>query len=54
MVASRSRTLGVSFTAPFWLSALCGAMTPTSIGYQDLAALIARHPVVAAAPGANT
>jgi hypothetical protein len=31
-------------SAPFWLSAFCAALTPTSIGYQDLAALIARQP----------
>ena len=30
-----------------WLSALCAAFAPTSIGYQDLAAFFARRPAVA-------
>ena len=42
MVASRIRVLGASYSAPFWLSAFC-ALTPTTVGYQDLAALIARE-----------
>jgi hypothetical protein len=46
MVASRVRTMGASITAPFWFSALLLALMPTSIGYQDLTALLAqRHDV---------
>ena len=48
MVASRIRVLGASYSAPFWLSAFCIALMPTSIGYQDLAALIAQRPGIAA------
>jgi len=33
----------VCCSARFWLSAFCGALMPTSIGYQDIAALIARE-----------
>jgi hypothetical protein len=44
MVASRIRVMDACHSAPFWLSAFCVALTPTSIGYQDLAALIARQP----------
>src|ERR1700757_628358 len=43
MSASRSGVTGVYCFARFWLSALCGALMPTSIGYQDIAALIARE-----------
>src|ERR1700691_4506112 len=43
MVASRSRVMSACFPAHFWLSAFCAALTPTSIGYQDLAALIAHE-----------
>ena len=43
MVASRSRVLGACYPARFWLSACCAALTPSSIGYQDLAALIAHQ-----------
>ena len=46
MVALRTRTLGASLSAPFWLSAFCAALAPTSIGYQDLAAFFARQPGV--------
>jgi hypothetical protein len=46
MVALRTRTAGASLSAPFWLSAFCAALAPTSIGYQDLAALFARQPGV--------
>jgi Cell Wall Hydrolase len=46
MVALRTRTAGASLSAPFWLSAFCGALAPTSIGYQDLAAFFARQPGV--------
>jgi Cell Wall Hydrolase len=42
MLALRSLPIaGVS--GPFWLSALCTAFAPTSIGYQDLTALLARQ-----------
>src|SRR5262249_35166251 len=43
MSASRSGVTGVCCSARFWLSAFCGALMPTSIGYQDIAALIARE-----------
>ena len=46
MVALRTRLTGTSLSVPFWLSALGAAFTPTSIGYQDLAALFARQPGV--------
>src|SRR5271154_3362939 len=48
MVASRIRVIGASSAAPFWLSAFGLALMPTSIGYQDLAALIAHRSGVAA------
>ncbi len=44
MVASRVRVIGAYCSARFWLSAFCAALMPTSIGYQDLAALIAHGP----------
>ncbi len=47
MVASRTLVMGASSSASFWLSAFCLALMPTSIGYQDLAALIAHRPVIA-------
>jgi spore germination cell wall hydrolase CwlJ-like protein len=43
MSASRIGVTGACCSARFWLSAFCAALTPTSIGYQDLAALIARE-----------
>ena len=46
MVASLIRRGGASLSVPMWLSALCAALAPTSIGYQDLAALFARQPGV--------
>src|SRR4029077_12769453 len=46
MAASRVRALGAS-SAPFWFSAFFIALLPTSIGYQDLAALVAQQPGVA-------
>ena len=46
MVALRNRSIA-AFSGPFWLSTLCVAVTPTSIGYQDLAAFLARQPGVA-------
>ena len=45
MVALRTRSTG-ALSGPFWLSAFCVAFTPTSIGYQDLAAFLARQPGV--------
>src|SRR5208282_412415 len=45
MVALRTRSTG-AFSGAFWLSALCAAFTPSSIGYQDLAAFFARQPGV--------
>jgi Cell Wall Hydrolase len=41
--ALRNRSI-VVFSGPFWLSALCVALAPTTTGYQDLAALLARQP----------
>jgi hypothetical protein len=46
MVALRIRATTGAFSGPFWLSALCAAFTPTSTGYQDLAAFLARQPGV--------
>ena len=45
MVALRTRSTG-ALSGPLWLSAFCIAFTPTSIGYQDLAAFFARQPGV--------
>ena len=45
MVALRTRSTG-ALSGPFWLSAFCIALTPSSIGYQDLAAFFARQPGV--------
>ncbi len=44
MVASRIRAIGVCYPTRLWLSACAIALMPTSIGYQDLAALIAHGP----------
>jgi hypothetical protein len=43
MVASRIGVTGACCSARFWFSAVCAAFMPTSIGYQDLAALIAHE-----------
>ncbi len=43
MVASRIRVMSAPLSARFWLSAFCVALMPTSIGYQDLAALVAEQ-----------
>jgi Cell Wall Hydrolase len=43
MLALRNRSIA-AFSGPFWLSALCAALAPTSIGYQDLAAFLVRQP----------
>src|ERR1700679_2818771 len=51
MVGSRVRVLRVSNSARFWLSAFCIALMPTSVGYQDLAALIAHRPSASASWG---
>jgi hypothetical protein len=40
----RTRRAGAALSAPFWLSVVCASLSPTSIGYQDLAAFFARHP----------
>jgi hypothetical protein len=48
MVASRVRVIGASYSARFWLSAFCTALMPTSMGYQDIAALLAQQPGAAA------
>src|ERR1700693_5991236 len=45
MTASRVRIVGAP-SAPFWFSAFLLALMPTSIGYQDLAALLAQQPGV--------
>ncbi|HMG81270.1 MAG TPA: cell wall hydrolase [Xanthobacteraceae bacterium] len=45
MTASRVWMMGAS-PAPFWFSAFFLALMPTSIGYQDLAALLAQQPGV--------
>ena len=46
MLALRNRSI-VAVSGPFWLSALCVALAPTTIGYQDLAALLGRQPGIA-------
>ena len=51
MVASRVRVVRASNSARFWLSAFCIALMPTSVGYQDLAALIAHRPHIGASFG---
>jgi len=43
MLASRIGVTGACCSARFWFTAFCAALMPTSIGYQDLAALIARE-----------
>ncbi len=43
MSASRSGVTGACCYVRFWLSAFCAALSPTSVGYQDLAALIGRE-----------
>jgi spore germination cell wall hydrolase CwlJ-like protein len=43
MSASRVGVTGACSTARFWFSALCAALMPTSIAYQDLAAFNARE-----------
>jgi Cell Wall Hydrolase len=43
MSGSRSGVTGACGTARFWFSALCAALMPTSIAYQDLASLSARE-----------
>ena len=46
MVASRVRVLRASNSARFWFSAFCISLMPTSVGYQDIAALLAHRPHV--------
>ena len=43
MLALRSLPIA-AVSGPFWFSALSAALVPTSIGYQDLAAFLARQP----------
>jgi hypothetical protein len=45
-MASRTLTLGGCGSARFWFSAFFIALMPTSIGYQDIAALLMHRPVV--------
>jgi spore germination cell wall hydrolase CwlJ-like protein len=44
MVASRARLLGTWCSARFWFTACSLALMPTSVGYQELAGLLARQP----------
>jgi len=46
MVVSRKRPKGVGYYGPFGLSVLALSLIPRSMGYQDLAALMARQPEV--------
>jgi hypothetical protein len=46
MVASRSLALGGYASTRFWFSAFFIALMPTSIGYQDIAALLTHRPAV--------
>jgi hypothetical protein len=46
MAASSSLPKRSGPSVPFLVSAVCAALMPTSIGYQDLAALLARQPGV--------
>jgi spore germination cell wall hydrolase CwlJ-like protein len=50
MAASRALALRGVSSGRFWLSAFCVALMPTSIGYQDVAALLGRQPAVVSAP----
>ena len=43
MVASRVRAVSAS-ASPFWFGAFFFALMPTSVGYQDLAALLSQQP----------
>ena len=43
MSASRNGVTGVLRSARFWSSAICALLMPTSIGYQDIAALVERE-----------
>ena len=43
MVALRTGSLGAFSVAPFWLSAFGVALMPTTVGYQEIAALLARQ-----------
>jgi len=42
-VALRIRVMSAPLSARFWFSAFCVALMPTSVGYQDLAALVAHE-----------
>jgi hypothetical protein len=48
MAASLALALRGCGFGRFWLSAFCVALMPTSIGYQDIAAMMARQPAVPA------
>jgi cell wall hydrolase len=50
MASSRTLALGGCCSARFWLSAFCVALMPTSIGYQEIAALLARPAAAQHAP----
>jgi hypothetical protein len=50
MVASRALALRGCGSGRFWFSAFCVALMPTSIGYQDIAALLTRQPAALSAP----
>jgi spore germination cell wall hydrolase CwlJ-like protein len=49
-MASRTLALGGCCSARFWLSAFCVALMPTSIGYQEIAALLSPRPALAELP----
>ena len=50
-MASRTLTLGSSGSTRFWFCAFLLALMPTTIGYQDVAALLAHQ---AAAPSRSS
>jgi hypothetical protein len=50
MAASRTLALGGCCSARFWFSAFCVALMPTSIGYQEIAALLTRPAAVTQLP----
>src|SRR6185437_13693472 len=50
MASSRTLALGGCCSARFWLSAFCVALMPTSIGYQEIAALLSRPAEAAPLP----
>jgi len=46
-MVARTRALGARHSSNFWLGAFCVALMPTVIGYQDIAAMVARPPAAA-------